>query len=276
MIPHDATLDAVPLAVLDVETTGLSAHGGDRVCEIAIVRVEPDGSERLVHSLVDPERPISPGASAVNGLTDAILAGAPRFAAIADAVAGALHGAALVAHNVPFDRSFLDAEMRRIGGPPASNPAIDTLALARAHFDFPSNALGVVARCLRVVPPGGRAHRAEADARTTLGVLRSMRPQLEAGGLRTLADYVRASAGRLPARGRYTVPVPPQIEAALAAGEPVEIAYRGAARSLSRRIVRPLRLQGGYLIAFCELRRDERTFRLDRIESIRRIDRPPG
>ncbi len=269
MISHDATLDSVPLAVVDVETTGLSAVGGDRICEIAILRVDPGGGETLFHSLVDPCRLIPAGASAVNGITDADVAGAPRFSALADDIIAALSGAALVAHNVPFDRGFLDAEMRRLDGPDAVNPAIDTLALARTHFKFPSNKLGTVAMMLRVQVE--RAHRAESDVRTTLGVLRQMRPQLEARGVRTLADYVRASAGMPFSRDRFMPEVPPAIQSALASGVAVEISYRSAGRMASRRIVRPLRLQGGYLVAFCELRRDERTFRLDRIEGVRAV-----
>ena len=267
MIPSDTTIDAIPLAVIDVETTGLSATGGDRICEIAVLRADPDGTETLVHSLVNPERLVSPGAAAVNGLSDAELAQAPLFADIADAVVDALRGAAFVAHNVPFDRGFLDSELRRIDAPPAVGPAVDTLALARTHFRFPSNKLGMVARMLRV--PVERAHRADSDVRTTLGVLRGMRPHLESQGVRTLADYVRASVGAQSQRGRFSPEAPPAIQAALISGDQVEINYRTASRMASRRIVRPLRLQGNYLIAFCELRRDERTFRLDRIEGAR-------
>lgn len=267
MIPHDAQIDSVPLVVVDVETTGLSPFGGDRICEIAVLRVDPDGSESLVHSLVNPERPIPAGASKVNGIFDADVAGAPPFSAVADDVVRAMAGAAFVAHNVPFDRGFLDAEFRRIDGPATANPAICTLALARAHFRFPSNALGTVARMLRV--PIERAHRAESDARTTFGVLRTMQPHLEARGIRTLADYVRASAGSHRPADRYVPEIPPEIQAALAAGSSIEISYRSASRLATRRTVRPLRIQGSYLIAFCELRRDERTFRIDRIEVVR-------
>jgi len=79
-------LDSRTLAFLDVETTGLSSWFGDRICEIAILRCQ--GMEILdcFDTLVNPIRPISPGAARVNGLMDADLTGAPTFAEIAGQV----------------------------------------------------------------------------------------------------------------------------------------------------------------------------------------------
>jgi DNA polymerase III epsilon subunit-like protein len=64
------------LAFLDTETTGLSAWFGDRICEIAILRCQGEEIIDSFDTLVNPARPISPGAARVNGLTDAELAGA--------------------------------------------------------------------------------------------------------------------------------------------------------------------------------------------------------
>jgi len=269
MLPTDATPFDVPLAVVDLETTGLNAATGDRVCELAVLRAEPDGRQTMLHALVDPCRPISPGASAVNGIRDSDVEGRPRFEELADAVIEALGGAALVAHNMPFDLSFLRAELVGCGRAAPANPLIDTLTLARTHFSFASNRLESVARYLGV--PVERAHRADADARTTLSILRRMRDPLESRGVRSLADYVRASGtlahGR--DRNRYRAPVPEPIEAALTGGGHVEIRYRAGSRGSGWRPVQPVRIQGGYLIAICLIRREERMFKLDRIAEVR-------
>ena len=56
--------------VVDVETTGLSAAFGDRICEVGILRALDDRILDTYQTLVNPQRPISPGASRVNGLRD--------------------------------------------------------------------------------------------------------------------------------------------------------------------------------------------------------------
>ncbi len=72
-------LDSRTLAFLDVETTGLSAWFGDRICEIAILRCRGEEILDSFDTLVNPARPISPGAARVNGLTDAELAECARL-----------------------------------------------------------------------------------------------------------------------------------------------------------------------------------------------------
>src|SRR5512135_3086934 len=120
-----------PFTYLDVETTGLSAWYGDRICEIALLRCEGDNVIDTFQSLINPERPISPGAARVNGLRDADLADAPRFAHIAEQVLALVEDAVIVCHNVPFDLGFLCGEFGKINRPLPSVPTLDTLAIAR-------------------------------------------------------------------------------------------------------------------------------------------------
>ena len=72
-------LKSVPLAFVDVETTGASAEWGDRVIEIGIARVE--GGQRVAEyqQLVDPGRRISAGACAITGITQDMVNGQPTF-----------------------------------------------------------------------------------------------------------------------------------------------------------------------------------------------------
>ena len=108
-------LHEAPLAFLDVETTGLRPDLGDRVVEIAIVRVEgPTEITRFV-SLVNPQRRLSAGAMQINGITPDMVANAPTFPDLLEPLLPLITDVVLVCHNAPFDLGFLEAELRRAG-----------------------------------------------------------------------------------------------------------------------------------------------------------------
>lgn len=151
----------IPYVAADVETTGLSAADGHRVCEFALLRFLRGTVIDSFVSLVNPLRPIDPGASAVNGITDAMVAGAPTFADLLPRILDFLADDPLVFHNAPFDLSFLRSEARIAGGSWPGNRVIDTLTLARRTGRFRSHSLPDICRELGI---GSTFHRAEADA----------------------------------------------------------------------------------------------------------------
>jgi DNA polymerase III epsilon subunit-like protein len=69
----------IPLAFVDVETTGASAEWGDRVIELGIARYEGGRLVSQYQQLIDPQRRVSPGVSVLTGITDAMLVGQPKF-----------------------------------------------------------------------------------------------------------------------------------------------------------------------------------------------------
>lgn len=88
---------------LDTETTGLSASGGHTIVEIAIV----DGNGRpLMNTLVDPQRPISPIATSIHGITDAMVRSQPTLKELLPEIRTAIRGKELVIYNATFDLSF--------------------------------------------------------------------------------------------------------------------------------------------------------------------------
>jgi DNA polymerase-3 subunit epsilon len=129
--------------VLDTETTGTDPAAGDRVIEIGCVElVNHVPSGRTYHVYVNPERPVSAGALAVHGLTNAFLADKPVFAAIADDLLAFVGDGRLVIHNAGFDVAFLNAEFARTGHPALPlEQVVDTLALARRKHPGASNSL---------------------------------------------------------------------------------------------------------------------------------------
>jgi DNA polymerase-3 subunit epsilon len=151
----------IPYVAVDVETTGLAPAEGHRVCEIAMLRFLRGTVVDSFVSFVNPLRAISPGAMAVNGITDAMVAEAPTFSDLFPRIVAFLGEDLLVFHNAPFDLSFLHMESRLAGGVWPGNPVIDTLALARRTRMFRDHSLSAICRRLGIE---AAFHRAEADA----------------------------------------------------------------------------------------------------------------
>jgi len=286
-VARNQSLRNLTFAVVDVETTGLSALAGDRICEVAIVTAKNGQIADQYQKLVNPGRPISYGASAVNGISNSMVRNAPSFRSIAGDVLELLDGAVLVAHNASFDISFISTELRSAGYAPPDNPVIDTLALARRNYSFGSNKLGNVARSLGIQTHG--LHRALADATITWHVLKKFLWDMESQGVHTLADLLSHQGALTPLTGWKMTPplmewdgtqpycpiqgLPPLVEQAMRAHSLLRIRYTGNDGRQSERVVNPLKVtlreQATYLVAYCHLKHEERTFRLDRIVELR-------
>lgn len=276
---RDLALREAPIAVLDLEMTGLDPTK-DRVCEIAIVRMNGAELHAELHSLVRPGKKLSAGAKRVTGLNEADLVGAPPFSDIADAVAGLLDGAIVLSHNVAHDLAFLHREFdaAEILWPPPTTA--DTLLMARRLFAFPKNDLKSVAAEFGLPAP---AHRALADAHTTLSVWRRMLDVLDPDGMLTFGEFddlVSALAPNSPQR----LVQQRVLKDALRSQRSVFIAYASTEPGAvvappTRREIAIWRLKVPYIQAWCYLRGGERIFRLDRIrtveEGVRVYEIPP-
>ena len=276
-------MSAVPVAVVDVETTGASADFGDRVIELGVVRVEGGRVVAEYQQLLDPDRRVGANITAITGITTAMVAGQPHFVDAAPRLTELLAGAAVLGHNVRFDLSFITKEYRRCGidlpavlGPGV--PVLDTVKIARRRFGRGGNGLGRLAARLAVPQP--TAHRALADAQTTHGVFdRLMAPV--GGWSATLFDAIREQGGPmglLPNNAREN-PLPLELEEALEQRRPVLMVYLDAHQKQTERVIEPIevrRYNGSLtLVAHCHLRDDRRTFKLDRIVELKRLDGPP-
>ncbi len=120
------------LVFVDLETTGGNA-AYDRITEIGIVRVRNDELVEEWSSLVNPQRPIPAYIEAFTGISNEMVADAPRFADLAAVVRRKLHGAVFVAHNARFDYSFLRSEFRRLELP-FNAGVLCTVKLSRRLF----------------------------------------------------------------------------------------------------------------------------------------------
>ena len=167
-------------AVVDVETTGFSP-ATDRVVEAACVLIEDLQIAGTWSSLVNPGREIPPYASAVHGIYDADVAGAPSFASVTANLQWLCAGSTIVAHNAAFDVGFLPMLAYR--------PWICTVRLARRFFP---NAPNFKNQTLRAylgidVDPAFRhlkAHRALGDALVTAAIFLRCMERFEAPVMR--------------------------------------------------------------------------------------------
>jgi DNA polymerase III subunit epsilon len=122
-------------AVVDVETTGLNPGWHDRIAEVAVILVDPDGrEEQSWTSLVNPQRDLGP--QHIHGITAAEARRAPTFDQLAGQLAQLLRGRVLVAHNLPFDALFLAAEYSRLGAklPAHRDVGLCTMRLATQYL----------------------------------------------------------------------------------------------------------------------------------------------
>lgn len=104
-----------PLAFIDLETTGVNI-GTDRIVEIAIVKIMPDGTKTVKRRLLNPQMPIPASSSDVHGITDDMVKDAPTFKDVANEVKQFLENCDLGGYNSNrFDIPMLVEEFLRIG-----------------------------------------------------------------------------------------------------------------------------------------------------------------
>lgn len=168
----------IPVAFLDTETTGTSSET-DRIVEVGIIIGQNGAVQRRYNWLINPQVPIPPKATEVHGISDEDVRDKPTFEQVAREILQILHGTLPAAYNAFFDRSFLRAEMHRVGlddqnnSPPALRNGVewaDPLVWSRhVYRQERSHKLGDVAARLGVELQN--AHRASDDAEAALLVL---------------------------------------------------------------------------------------------------------
>lgn len=237
MPPLDPTtpLAEVDLVFIDVETTGLYPIFGDRIIELAGLKVRGGREVDEFCELLDPQRPISPGAAAVNGITDDMLRGRPVFGEVAAAFHTFVGDSFIVAHNAPFDLGFLSLELRLANMPQPRNQIIDTLQIARRHFRLLSNSLGSLAQHFHIPTPD--AHRALGDCRTTFQVFQKLMAGIFPDEAPTVGLFLdRVSGWSVPEdRTDQLMLLPPSLRGPVKRREPVIIDYVDSSGNKSTR-----------------------------------------
>jgi DNA polymerase III epsilon subunit family exonuclease len=260
--------------VFDFETTGLFAGSGDEICEIGALKTGFDGKEERFEQLIDPRRPISQGAYALNRITPKMLKGQPTIDEVLPAFMEFIKGSVLVAYNARFDISFLASSLGEERTVLNEFQVIDVLELARGCFNVDGRYnLGNVASHFGIRQD--IAHRAMPDVISTWEIFKKAVPVLKKRGVENVEDIARvypsASSGLryqtdLP-EVKVVGPIAEVLLAAIRSKIPVKIRYRSSWQSkVTERTITPISIKGEYVFSFCHLRQENRTFLIECIE----------
>jgi DNA polymerase III subunit epsilon len=178
-----------PIVFLDLETTGINV-AADRIVEISLLKITPNGKEQWMTTLINPEMPIPPKVTALHGISDADVVNAPKFKDIAKNLAVFLEGCDLAGYNaIKFDIPVLAEEFLRTNN--------DFNFRKRRYVDvqviFHKKEQRTLAAAYQFYCKKDlkNAHTAEADTAATYEVLKSQLdtyPDLE-NDIEKLADF---------------------------------------------------------------------------------------
>ncbi len=217
--PRFKAVSASPLAslaivALDLETTGLDPVR-DRIVQIGAVRVRHGiiHEHESLDQLLDPQTAIPEAATAIHGIADGDVAGAPTFSEFMPELARFLDDDVILGHNIGFDLAVLAAEHARAGHSWRRPRSLDTALLARiANPLLPAFELETVAEWLGLTLEG--RHTALGDALAAARIFLALLPHLRTQGVRTLGEAERALRGFGDAGERQAASgwLPPVIE----------------------------------------------------------------
>lgn len=278
----NASVQDTVFVAFDTETTGLSPVVA-RLVELSGVKFTADGTViSTFQSLINPECHIPEAASAVHGITDGDVWDQPTFNEVVPAfiewatdpeLDDKYPQTVLLAHNAPFDISFLEIALCKLHTQLPRNIVLDTLPLARATIsDSPNFQLRTLIEHLGI--EGGDYHRALADSfhvqHLFFNILdcfaddATIADIADVGGILYFVDRSAPDDAESEWNDRAELI---SIRKAIEAGQDLRIRYSGVRKT--ERIVTPrsvLFTRGKpYLSAFCHMASAERTFRVDKI-----------
>ena len=198
-------LSDVTFVVVDLETTGGRAST-DGITEIGAVRVRGGQVLGEFQTLVNPGQTIPAFISVLTGITDSMVAGSPRIDQALPAFLEFAHDSVLVAHNAPFDVTFLKTATAGLGLTWPGFPVIDTVHLARqlvSNDEAPNRKLSSLATLFGATQTPD--HRALHDARATVDVLHALIARVGNLGVHTLEELQSYTSRVTPAQRRKRV-----------------------------------------------------------------------
>lgn len=163
--------------VIDLETTGHSPEKNDKIIETGIVVIENNEITETHATFFNPEQSIPPFIQSLTGITDQDVEQAPTFHEKADEILHIFKDSYFIAHNVPFDLGFLNAELESCGREKLTNPVIDTVELSRILYPTaPGYKLSQLADFLHITHDA--PHRALSDAYVTAKIFLKLKKKL--------------------------------------------------------------------------------------------------
>jgi DNA polymerase III epsilon subunit family exonuclease len=182
-------IDEIEITIFDTETTGLKPEEGERIVELAALRVKGKEKIAVFSQLIKQSREISPGAFAVNKITPEMLKDAPAIEAVIPKFLDFIKDSCLCSYNAEFDLNFLNNELKLISMPLINNIIVfDVLAMARVLLPgLTRYALWFVAQNLEVTAV--QQHRALSDVEMTWEVFTKLKIICQEKGIVDLVNF---------------------------------------------------------------------------------------
>lgn len=155
-----------PLVSLDLETTGIHTKV-DRVVQIGIIKIYPDGSQKEWKTLINPEMLIPSEATKVHHITDEMVGSAPHFSELAPKLLAGFQECDFIGYNIKFDLSFLNMEFGKCGLVFTSGKIVDGFRIFQRQE--PRNL--VAAKRFFLGEDFKEAHDALEDARASIQIV---------------------------------------------------------------------------------------------------------
>ena len=151
--------------ILDTETTGLSIAAKHRIVEIGCVELNNQiATNKVFHSYINPERPVSEDAFKIHGYSDKFLTTKKTFSEILKNFLDFIKDKKLIIHNADFDLSFLNYELKLLNQKIIDKKnVIDTLELARSKYPGSQNSLDALCKRFNIDNSKREKHSALVD-----------------------------------------------------------------------------------------------------------------
>jgi len=263
-------LNDVEFVIFDVETTGLDPKSGDRIIEIAAIRLKAGKRINEFSFLVNPKRPISASAFEVNHISQDMLKDAPDSSYVLPKFLDFIRGSCLAAYNTSFDLEFINNEIRPLGlSLPDGIPIIDILIMARRLLpELRRYPLWHVAQNLSIATT--QAHRALFDAILTVNVFNKFMNILKEKKINDFVNFFNLFGINTSINNSLNKEKVTAIQKAIDLRSKLKIRYFSSNKAnVSEREITPKLIKAeankDVLVGFCHLRNEERSFRLDRI-----------
>ncbi len=262
LIDINTPLDKIKYCAIDLETTGTSFPVDD-IIEIALVEYRVGEKIKTFHSLIKPKAEIKAPSQMIHGITQEHLENAPVFSEICHKIEEFTADSVLIGHSLTnLDLSFLNREMKRCGRKPVLNYTIDTYHIVPSLFGL-RKGRGLVDTATIMGVKTENHHRALPDARMVMKIWIKILNRLLRHGYKRFSEIMDKNLidSGYSEKGKEIIN--------LAREYPYfKIVYQSPITGRTYRTVEPIGVRGKKLDAYCHLRKDFRSFYIDRILSL--------
>lgn len=263
-------IDDIEFIILDTETTGLEPESGHKVIEIAAVRLKGNAIIDKFNSLVNPLRSIPQDALDIHHISPEMLTGAPLMKEVMPKFLKFIKGGILCAYNAAFDMGFINQELKLLNQQlPSDTHIIDMLLMARRCLPYlQRHSLWFVSESLGIQKI--QEHRALSDVYMSIEVFKRLKDIAVSKGIDGFTQFQTVFGLNTPYLEDMRNQKISRLQEAIDLKVNIKIKYfaRQSAEVTEREVV-PLEIkQEGnkyYLVGYCNLRKEERTFSVNGI-----------